>query len=355
MNRIARVIDEVDDHVLTTNPEHIAYLTGLDSSNAALLVGHTTRVLATDGRYAEVARECAELEGLDLVIDRDVVSACVQRAVNTNIRSVVSADVGSGEMLGVAITAMGDRPGGVTSDPIMSMRICKDDHELNAVSQAAAITAEVLADVPRWLRVGMSERRVAREVEAQFIERGAHDRAFATIVAFGSHTSRPHHTPSDRALERGDAVLIDAGAKVDSYCADMTRMYCLGAPPGWLLELHALVDAAARAARAEAVVGAPWRALDEAARAVLRAGGYEEGYLHGLGHGIGRSVHEPPIIRTTTVGNIAPRTTFTVEPGVYVSGIGGVRLEDTLVVDGHGVRVLTEASRDLVMIDDVEV
>ncbi len=350
MNRISRLTGEGREHVLTKNPEHIAYLTGLESSNAALVVGPAIGVLVTDGRYEEAAKECAASVGLDVVIDRDVVRACSQAAVNAGVVNVVSPDVPASEVVGLAVTQGVQSE--VTSDPIMNLRINKDDSELSAIATAAAITARVLADVPLWIREGMTERRVAREVEAQFIANGADDRAFPAIVAFGSHTSRPHHVPSDRALARGDAVLIDAGAKVNGYCSDMTRMYCLGKAPEWLHDLHELVDAAAQAAMSRVTLGSPWSALDESAREVVREAGHESGYLHGLGHGIGRSVHEPPIMRTSTLGNIAPRTTFTVEPGVYLPGVGGVRLEDTLVADHHGVRVLTQAPRGLVMIDD---
>lgn len=318
--------------LITWNPVHVEYLTGLESSNIGLLLAPDVHILVTDGRYAEAAQEFANQVDFTVVIERDVKATCAREAESRALLVQVC-------------------DGSSADDPIMQLRMRKDDDELAALESAASITAHAFTDIPLWLHEGMTEIAVARHLESRFIAGGADDRAFPAIVAFGEHTSRPHHVPGHRPLRTGDAVLIDAGARVQGYCADMTRMFCVGPRPTWLDSLHEHVDQAAAAARSAVHQGGDWSDIDRAARKVLAQGDLEDAFLHGLGHGIGLDVHEPPIIRHSTVGSIALRTTFTVEPGAYLPGVGGVRIEDTCVVEPHGARVLTDAPRSVVEID----
>jgi len=333
--RIARVLDARDNSdvaLATWNPLHVEYLTGLQSSNIGLLLSDGVRLIVTDGRYSEAAQEFCSTYSFQTTIDRDVQAACRAEADRRSL-SVQICD------------------GSPVDDPIMRSRMSKDADELAALERAAAVTSRAFEEVPQWLRVGMTEIAAARHLESRFVAFGADDRAFPAIVAFGAHTSRPHHVPGDRILCEGDAVMIDAGARIQGYCADMTRMFSVGTPPEWLPTLHEHVNNAAAAARAAVHKGEEWSELDHAAREVFGRHGLTTAFLHGLGHGIGLAVHEPPILRESTVGSIALRTTFTVEPGAYLPGVGGVRIEDTCVVEPYGARVLTDAPRSVVEID----
>jgi Xaa-Pro aminopeptidase len=177
---------------------------------------------------------------------------------------------------------------------------------------------------------------------------GAEAPAFASIVAGGPHSAVPHHSPTDRPLERGDLLKIDFGARYEGYHADMTRAYVVGAPPtGWQQEIHDLVAAAQRVGREALVVGAAAVDVDAAARAVVVDAGYGDQFPHGLGHGVGLEIHEAPLLGPTSSATLAEGTPLTVEPGVYLPGRGGVRIEDTLVVRATGAELLTEAPREL--------
>jgi Xaa-Pro aminopeptidase len=187
------------------------------------------------------------------------------------------------------------------------------------------------------------------------IDRGATGIAFDTIVASGPNGAIPHHAPGDRRLERGDLVTIDCGALVQGYHADMTRTVALGEVAGWQREIYDLVAAAQRAGVAAAVAGADVAAVDETARGMIASAGYGEYFQHGLGHGVGLEVHEAPIIGHGRTGTLMDRVPVTIEPGIYLPGRGGVRIEDTLVVRaGAGAagaaEILTMTTRDLLVL-----
>jgi Xaa-Pro dipeptidase len=181
-------------------------------------------------------------------------------------------------------------------------------------------------------------------------EGGAEAPAFETIVAAGEHSAIPHHEPTDRPLRRGDLLKIDFGARYRGYHADMTRTFVLGEPADWQRDLHALVARAQAAGREALAPGAELPQVDAAARTVIAAAGHGEHFGHGLGHGVGLQIHEAPTIGYAATGILADGTPVTVEPGVYLPGQGGVRIEDTLVVRPGGAESLTTASRELVVL-----
>jgi len=203
------------------------------------------------------------------------------------------------------------------------------------------------------IRPGLTERQLAAALDRRMVDLGAERPAFDTIVASGPNGAIPHHAPTDRPMRRGDLITMDFGALYGGYHADMTRTVALGEPAGWQREIYELVAAAQRSGIQAARPGADVADVDAAARDMIRDAGHGEHFQHGLGHGVGLEVHEAPTIGYGRTGKLADRVPITVEPGVYVPGRGGVRIEDVLVVgaDGTGLaHILTTTTRDLLVL-----
>lgn len=338
--------------LVVTYPANVTYLSGFTGSNGAVVVGGSAAQdrLATDFRY--VTQAAAECPGLEVVVERDVVAALVAFAVGAGAErlgfeshdwrvSTLESVRGSHRDLDLV----------PTTGVVEALRTVKDDGELEALTQACRISDEALAALLPEVRVGSTERLLARRLEWLMLELGASAISFDTIVAGGPHSAIPHHSPTDRALEAGDLLKIDFGAAYDGYHADETRTFVVGADPQpWQSELHALV-ARAQAAGIEALaVGADVREVDHAARSVIAAAGHAEHFGHGLGHGVGLDIHEAPMMGYAATGILGDRTPVTVEPGVYLPGRGGVRIEDTLVVRTGGPVSLTQTTRELLVL-----
>jgi Xaa-Pro aminopeptidase len=226
----------------------------------------------------------------------------------------------------------------------------KDPSEVELLATACRITCQALADLFSMIRPGLTERQLAAALDARMAELGAERPAFDTIVASGPNGAIPHHAPTDRPIRRGDLITMDFGARYAGYHADMTRTVALGEPAGWQREIYELVAAAQRsgldAARPDADVGD----VDAAARDLIRDAGHGDHFQHGLGHGVGLEVHEAPTIGYGRTGKLASRVPVTVEPGVYLPGRGGVRIEDVLVVGADGTGLLTTTTRELLVL-----
>lgn len=339
-----RLRSQLQRPLLVTSLPNLRYLTGFTGSNAALIVdpnGHDA--LATDGRYRDqIAAEVPELPAL---IDRDTVCAL---AVRRGGSLDVEAALGSGMLRRLVDAGLEIA---LAESTVESLRVVKDADEQALLERANAITAQAIAAVWSEIRPGMTERALARRLEQLFGDFGAEDRAFPSIVAVGDHTATPHHAPTDRQARSGDLVLIDAGARVGGYHADMTRVAVLGVEPAeWQRELHAVVSEAAQAGRDRLRAGAAMRDVDAAARSVIARSGLADQFTHGLGHGTGLEIHEAPMMGPTAAGTIPEFASVTVEPGVYLPGRGGIRIEDTLLVGRDSGRVITQGPRDLVVV-----
>jgi Xaa-Pro aminopeptidase len=325
---------------LITNLVNVRYLTGLASSNAAVLVpaAGTDRpdVLATDSRYLLTAeRECRDL---DLVEARTAEAALTELAVEWGVRTLAfeahhltveryeavrgyAADAGNP---GLELVPLGRA--------VEELRVVKEEAEIALLARACAITGEAFDAVIGQLAPGMTERELATAIERAMADAGAEQPAFGTIVASGPNGAIPHHVPGDRRFERGDLITVDCGARYAGYHADMTRTFALGTPAPWQREIYALVAAAQRAGIGAAVPGAAVDDVDAAARDLIAAAGHGEAFGHGLGHGVGLELHEAPLLGPGKPGTLSDRVPLTVEPGIYLPGKGGVRIEDTLVV-----------------------
>ena len=338
--------------MLVTDLINVRYLSGFTGSNAALLVFADDRgpVLATDGRYRTQA--AAQAPGLEIAIERALGRHLVGRAADAGVgklgfeSNVVTVDGFD------ALTSELDEKKGTTelvraAGTVEALREVKDAGEVALLRLACEAADAALTDLVErgGLRPGRTEREVSRELEALIFDHGADAVSFETIVAAGPNSAIPHHRPTDAVLAQGDFVKIDFGALVAGYHSDMTRTFVLGQAADWQLEIYQLVAEAQRAGREALRAGADLRDVDAAARQLIVDAGYGDRFSHGLGHGVGLQIHEAPGIGATSAGTLHAGSVVTVEPGVYLPGRGGVRIEDTLVVASKTGRETPETAR----------
>jgi Xaa-Pro aminopeptidase len=338
------------DALLVTDLVNIRYLTGFTGSNAALLVhagGDAGSRFCTDGRYRTQA--AVEVPDLETVIDRACAQALAKLAPALGAGRLGfesdSVTVDAHDALAEAAGIPMHRAPGL----VQRLRAVKDAGEVEALRRACAVGDAALADLlaAGGLRPGRTEREVALDLEDRMRAHGATGPAFETILAAGAHSAVPHHRPTAAELQLGDLVKLDFGALVDGYHSDMTRTLVLGRPAEWQVELHALVAEAQTAGREALAPGTEVTAVDAAARGVVERAGRGEEFVHGLGHGVGLQIHEAPYVGKTGTGRLSAGMVVTVEPGVYLPGRGGVRIEDTLVVRDTGPELLTHTTREL--------
>ncbi|HEV7829652.1 MAG TPA: Xaa-Pro peptidase family protein [Pseudonocardiaceae bacterium] len=342
------------DALLVSDLLNIRYLTGFTGSNGALLVhadGDEASVFCTDGRYrTQSERQVPDLRRL---IERSCLLRLAKQATVARIgrlgfeSHVVTVDwhVALAKVTGPGVLV-------AISRPVEALRLIKDDTEVATLRAACAAADTALAGLlaDGGLRPGRTEREVARDLEARMVAAGAAGPSFETIVASGANSAIPHHRPTDAQLCHGDLLKLDFGALVEGYHSDMTRTMVLGQPAGWQSELYDLVAAAQAAGRAALRPGADVRDVDAAAREVIAQAGHGENFVHGLGHGVGLQIHEAPALSQFGVGTLEAGMAVTVEPGVYLAGRGGVRIEDTLVVAEGEPELLTLTTKDLVVV-----
>ncbi len=335
---------------------NIRYLTGFTGSNAVLVVsadGEAQTLLCTDGRYlTQSERQVPELERL---IDRGSDTALMARMA-TSAATYRRTGFESHHVTVDQLDALAERgPGiGLVRAPglVEELRLVKDDAEIHALRMACGAADRALADLlaAGGLRPGRTEREVGRDLESRMMEHGAEAISFDSIVAFGANSAIPHHRPTDAELRTGDFVKLDFGAQVDGYHSDMTRTMVIGPPADWQRDIYDLVARSQAAGRAALAPDAGVRDVDAAARNVIEDAGHGERFLHGLGHGVGLEIHEAPSLSKTGDGRLRTGMAVTVEPGVYLAGRGGVRIEDTLVVRAAAPELLTLTTKELVVV-----
>jgi len=341
---------EIDAAVIT-DPVNVRYLTGFTGSNGAVLVRADPSaggdLFATDGRYVDqAAAECPDLRRLTTrALTHDLVQAA------TGVRSLgvethaLTVDAHTALVAGAAVPVVS------LERAVERLREVKDDGELDALTRACAISTAALKGLWSGPLVGRSEREIARDLEARMLALGAERIAFDTIVAGGPHSAIPHHAPTGREVAPGDLLKCDFGARVDGYHADCTRTVVVAAEPAdWQREIHAAVRAAQWTGVRAMVAGTPVKAPDAEARKVLDDAGWLERFTTGIGHGVGLRIHEDPFVGPKHPGTLHDRTSVTMEPGIYLPGRGGVRIEDTLVVGPDAPSVLTDVSRELLVV-----
>ena len=339
--------------VLVSDPEDVRYLSGFRGADATLMVGAHAAFICTDARYWEQVHE--EVEGFELskVTEQPLLAHSVAEAARV---------LGTGARLGYQGAQLSHasyrklrriHAGGLrdVAQHVTLLRAVKDEAEIAAMRRAAAVTDEALGVVVARGLVGRAERDVAWDLQAEYHRLGAEGEAFPAIVAAGDHGAQAHALPGERVIRAGELVVVDTGARVDGYCSDITRTFAAGGVSDELRHIYDVVLAAQLAGLAAVRAGAHGRRdVDAAARAVIAAAGYGDRFGHGTGHGVGREVHEAPSLGRTRGDRLETGMVCTVEPGIYIEGLAGVRIEDTVLVTAGGCERLTSSPKDFFVV-----
>ena len=337
------------DGVLVTRLPNVRYLTGFSGSNGQALLTAGGGVFFTDGRYAEQAAHEVS-SGLDPRIYLDGSPPVPEAVRDLGIGSLGFETAGITHRTWRGLT---DRLAGIELVPLEGeverLRVCKDADEIELIERAQAAADEAFERVVLGgsLKPGVTERTIALELEIAMREAGAEDRGFDPVVAFGESGAEPHHHPGDHELREGEAVTLDFGALVQGYRSDMTRTVSVGEPHPRLREIREIVAAAQAAGLAAVRAGARVSEVDAAARAVIAEPGYGDAFPHPLGHGVGLEIHEDPFLRGDREDVLPEGAVVTIEPGVYLPGLGGVRIEDMVEVTASGGRVIPTSTKEL--------
>jgi len=349
VTRIERLSALLEEPLLVAGPPYVLggqanvlYLTGLQSSNAAVLVEPDARAtLYTDFRYAARARE---VEGVTVVeTARGLLPAVGQLLAGRRV-AFEDAHLPFADYRALADAGVDAVP---TTGLVESLRAVKDDAEIATMRRAGALSDEIFSALSQERFTGRTERELAWWIERSFREAGAEGVSFDTVVAAGVTASYPHAVPGDRVVEPGVLVTVDAGCVLDGYCS---RTLAVGAIPDRLAEIHALCLEAQLAGLAAVGPGVHGRDADAASRAPIEATGLGWAYGHGLGHGVGLQIHEAPVLRPESTDVLEPGNVVSVEPGIYLPSEAGVRIEDLVLVTEDGCERLTQFSKELIAV-----
>lgn len=339
--------------VVISDPVNVAYLTGFEGvfdtedAHAAVITPQMATVY-TDHRYAEAMRRAAAGSAWEIVAVRENLYVTVCRDLTqAGIASIgLESSVPQGRFRFVSQEFGGNVE--TLEQFVEDLRQVKDEEELRRIEAAQRLTDEAFSHVLEMVRPGVSEWDIALELEFYMRKNGSEGVAFPPIVASGPNSAFPHAKVTRRIVEVGDFVKMDFGARVDGYCADMTRTVVAGRASDRHREIYEAVLSANEAGIAAVGAGLPGSAIDAAARAVIDRAGFGELFGHGLGHGVGMEVHEAPSVGPRGKKSVRPNSVITIEPGVYVPGFGGVRIEDLVVVEEDRGRVLTSSPKHLI-------
>ena len=350
--RIARIQEglpaEGIDAAYVASLPNVRYLCGFTGSNGCLVIGRSGARFLTDGRYREQAAE--QVQGAE--VDVYGLPDDLERGLGRALSDFGAHNVGF-ESAHLTV-AMLERLRGATgfefvptSQLVERLRMVKEPGELDRIREAARLADEGLAHVLERVAEGVTERELALDLEFFMRRAGAEDVSFDPIVAAADRSALPHARPTERQVEKGRYLLFDLGAIHDGYCSDMTRTVVVGEADDRHREIYHLVARAQQAGLDAVAPGRPAAEVDRAARSVIEEAGLGDAFGHGLGHGVGVEIHEAPTIRSTSRDVLEAGQVITIEPGVYIPGWGGVRIEDLLVVTADGAEVLSRSSKEL--------
>jgi Xaa-Pro aminopeptidase len=340
-DRLSRLQQRLEQPLLVTNPTNVVYLVGFSSSNCALLVGQDDVRLYTDFRYIEAARS---VEGVEVVLTKRDVTGELSRL----LAGPVGFEAGHLTYARWQTLSRGGAELRPTSGVVEALRAVKDPGELDALRRACKITDRVFERLTEVRFVGRTERDVSWDLVTLFHEEGGQGLAFESIVGAGPTGARPHARAGDRKIGAGELVVVDAGTVVDGYASDYTRTFATGPLDDEAREVYETVLAAQQAALDGLRPGLSGVEADALARGVIDGGPYAGAMGHGLGHGLGLDVHEEPRLSTESDSVLEPGNVVTVEPGIYLEGRFGVRIEDDVVVTEDGIENLTGFRKDLI-------
>jgi Xaa-Pro aminopeptidase len=342
--RVERLRRELEEPLLVTSPINVRYLTGFVSSNAAVVVEPERVVLFSDFRYAEQGRA---LEGVEFVeIGRNLLAGLAERLSGRFGFEADTLTYAGFETLSGGGLELVPRRGLVER-----LRAVKDARELDAIRRATEVTNGAFARLAEGRFSGRTERELAWRMEQLLHDEGGDAAAFEVIVAAGANAASPHIVPGERVVEGGQTVIVDAGAALGGYNSDCTRTFAVGSLEGRLREAYELCLEAQLAALDAVRAGVHARDADAVPRRLIDAGDFAGTFGHGLGHGLGLEVHEAPGLRPESEDVLEEGNVVSVEPGIYLSGEGGVRIEDLVVVREGGVEVLTRFPKELTFVE----
>ena len=342
--RVARLRELLEEPLLVTNPTNLDYLLGFKSSNAAALVEPERVRLFTDFRYAEAARA---VDGVELEMTK--------RALLKDLAGRLSGRIGfeadAVSFGGYETLSSGDVELVPRRALLESLRAVKEEGELAAIRRACEITDRMFERLLEERFVGRTERDVAWTIEQLFHAEGADAVGFESIVASGPNAARPHARATDRKIGTGETIVIDTGCQVDGYVSDYTRTFTTGTVSDRVREAYAVVLAAQQAGLEAIRAGLNGVDADASARQVVDGTEFAGMFGHGLGHGLGLEVHEAPRMSTESADTLASGNVVTVEPGIYLEGDAGIRIEDDVVVTDAGIENFTGFRKDLLSVD----
>lgn len=348
-----RLAEDGTQALLVCDPANVAYLTGFErvfdeEPSSAVVVTDAHARVYTDGRYAEAAQAAASgTEWSVRVPPKNMYATLAEELAADGVDRLAaenSMPFGRFRFVSERFNGNVDAVDGWVEE----LRQVKEDAEIERIAAAQKLTDACFSAMLETISEGLTEVEIALEIEYWLRKNGSEGVAFDAIVASGPNSSLPHAKPGARRLAKGDLVVLDFGARVDGYCADMTRTVAVGTAGERERELYEAVLAANEAGRAAVRAGVPGSKVDEAARAALFDRGLGDRFVHGLGHGVGMQVHEMPTVSARGTKSLLAGTVITIEPGAYVPGFGGVRIEDLVVVGEGGSTILTESPRQLI-------
>ncbi len=354
MNRIDALREKLDqlnvDIYLETKLANIRYLTGFSGSNAYLLVGRDISLFVSDGRYKEQSRE--EVKDADIFIYTREITEFKEKLPEIKLRIGVPKSNITCELFEKLKAKLEGFELVLVDDPVAPMRMVKSEDEIEKIRRSQEVTDRIFTEILKRVKPGeTTELDIAAEIEYLMKKFGAEKPSFDTIVATGPHSALPHAKPRKVKVKNETNLLMDFGNYLEGYSSDMTRTVWVGEnPPEEFIKIYNIVKEAQERAEEEAKPGMTGKEIDSLAREVIEQAGYGDLFGHSLGHGVGLEVHELPLISMLGKTKIEPGMVFTVEPGIYVPGFAGVRIEDIVVMRENGVEVITRSPKNLIKI-----
>jgi Xaa-Pro aminopeptidase len=350
-NRIQRLVDKLGgkdvEGILVSQPENRRYLSGFNGSAGFLFITAKDCILATDSRYTTQARSQApdyELHTISGEMSQwfpQVIGELSIERLGFESEHIPFAQYQRlCDILNKGKSGLKLIP---TDGIVESLRALKEPEEIELMSRAAEIADAAMEHIRQKLHVGMTELEAAWEIEKFMREKGSQAIPFEIIVGSGPNAALPHAQPSARAIKESEPIVIDIGARVEGYGSDLSRTFCLGAPDETFRKVYDTVLGAQKAAMAIIKEDMSGGDADQIARTVIEEGGYGQNFGHGLGHGVGLAPHEPPRLGPNSTDKLENSMVFTIEPGIYLEGWGGVRIEDMVVMEGGKVRQISQA------------
>jgi Xaa-Pro aminopeptidase len=352
--RISAIRDTIEkndlDAFVTAFLPHVRYLTGFSGSNGLCVVTRSEVFFLTDFRYQQQIK--AEVKGCkSFVVSGSLIEAAMKKNIFRRLKwigferehllyssfSELKESLKSGRCVPVA-------------DVVEAVASVKDEEEISLIKHAAEITDNVCSEILSVLKPGIPEGDIGAEISYLHRKHGAEGDSFETIVVSGERGALPHGHPSTKKIKKGEMITLDFGCVYGGYCSDLTRTIALGNPTAELKKIYSIVLDAQRKALDEARSGITARALDSAARSYITSKGYGKYFGHGLGHGVGLQIHEPPKISAASTHTMQNGNVVTIEPGIYIPGTGGVRIEDDILIRENGCEVITSSPKELIVL-----